>query len=244
MDIDIFETILNDSDSGHADEICETEVPVTDHMVSVDSSTANASQLAFTSHIDDLYDCHIDNARDEYIRNIEDLSHDTDLDSMKFHADNALEASKSLDYWKESKIQAEIEVKNNSLFMESIDNQMDIMNRTEHELQSIVDGTYGKDISFGSSVLSDSSSEISFGNRYDDNTADFVKMMKEYNIEIPSNVDLTPNSDDTVTLERSVNGGMLSIDKSLCATRIDNALRDGKITEDECRKLKNKLYSC
>ena len=84
---------------------------------------------------------------------------------------------------------------------------------------------------------------ISFGNKYDDNTVEFVDMMKQYGIDIPVGVDHTPG-EDIVTIDRAYYGGMLQIDKNICNGILEQAYNDGKIPQDVYEKLREKLYSC
>ena len=84
---------------------------------------------------------------------------------------------------------------------------------------------------------------ISFGNKYDESTGEFVEMMKQYGLDIPVGVDHTPGN-EVVTMDRSYYGGMTQIDKSICNDKIEQAYNEGKITEEGRDKLREKLYSC
>ena len=86
--------------------------------------------------------------------------------------------------------------------------------------------------------------DISFGNSYDDRTAEFVSMMESKHVNIPPSVDHTYGDSNTVTLDRHTAGGMTSIDKSLCRTSIENAYNNGRITKSEMDDLLAKMRSC
>ena len=124
---------------------------------------------------------------------------------------------------------------------------IDLSNFTADDIRSALDSALGFDVR---TDLIDNhehilhGTEISFGNHYDDRTAEFIVMMKSYGVEIPSSVDHSWAYDDKVTMDRHSAGGMLSIDKSICRTKIENAFKDGSITKDVRDKLLNKLSSC
>lgn len=86
--------------------------------------------------------------------------------------------------------------------------------------------------------------DISFGNRYDDRTAEFISMMESKHVNIPPSVDHTYADSNTVTIDRHSAGGMTSIDKSLCRTSIENAYNNGRITKSEMDDLLAKMRSC
>lgn len=83
------------------------------------------------------------------------------------------------------------------------------------------------------------SSNISFGNRYDDRAISFLNDCHRYGIDLPTSVTHADTS-----IDRHSSGGFLSIDKTLMETSLKNALVNGKISQDEYEKLHNKLISC
>lgn len=82
-------------------------------------------------------------------------------------------------------------------------------------------------------------SNISFGNMYDDRTVDFLKECQRYNIDLPTSVTHAGTG-----IDRSCNGGLLSIDKGLIETALKSALEKKNITKDVYERLHSKLTSC
>lgn len=82
-------------------------------------------------------------------------------------------------------------------------------------------------------------SNISFGNLYDDRTADFLKECDRLGIDLPSSV-----THGESYIDRSCNGGLVEIDKALIRNPLKDALDSGKISKDQFEKLNNKLSSC
>lgn len=80
---------------------------------------------------------------------------------------------------------------------------------------------------------------ISFGNLYDDNTITFLNECKRYNVDLPTSV-----THAGYGIDRSVNGGLLSIDKSIIETSLKAAMDEGKISKDIYKDLHNKLMAC
>lgn len=221
----------------------------------VSIGSCDVSSVAFTGHIDDLYNPHINSANEDYLYHIKEVTQSDSIDGIKHHADKAIEATKSKEYWENCKFNAEIEAEKNDIFLNHINRQWEIMEQTQRDLEAISKGEYGKQLSFGSGELSLSSSfisdseplansQISFGNHWDDRTAEFVSLMKEHGIDIPSSVNHSSSYSDVVTMDRHSNGGMLSIDKAICRNRIEDALKNGKISQSEYKIITDKLSSC
>lgn len=82
-------------------------------------------------------------------------------------------------------------------------------------------------------------SNISFGNMYDDRAIDFLKECQRYNIDLPTSVTHAGTG-----IDRSCDGGLLSVDKGLIETALKSALEKGKITKDVYERLHSKLMSC
>ena len=80
------------------------------------------------------------------------------------------------------------------------------------------------------------------GNRYDQNTIDFLEECKSNNVELPTSVDHS-NSSSSSIVDRSVDGGLTSIDKSIIRDRLDNLHNSGSISDSVYNKLKSKLSS-
>lgn len=83
------------------------------------------------------------------------------------------------------------------------------------------------------------SSNISFGNRYDDRAVSFLNDCHRYGIDLPTSVTHADTS-----IDRHSSGGFLSIDKTLMETSLKKALDDGKISQAEYQQLHDKLMSC
>lgn len=94
------------------------------------------------------------------------------------------------------------------------------------------------------SYLESNSSNVSFRNRYDDNTEKFVKKMEEYGVEIPRSVDRTYNDSHKVTMDRHSQGGMTGTDKHLCRSSINKAFENNKITQKAYEELIRALNAC
>lgn len=86
---------------------------------------------------------------------------------------------------------------------------------------------------------SHNASDISFGNLYDDRTKDFLNDCKKYDIELPTSVTRAGHG-----IDRSVDGGLQSIDKSLIETSLKSALEKGKVSRELYERLHKKLVSC
>ncbi len=107
-------------------------------------------------------------------------------------------------------------------------------NAFELDLDDFADG---ENIDFNTSFDNYSESNISFtGNRYDENTIDFLKKANDYGVDLPISVNQSTNSLYTA-VDRDYNGGMTSIDKALTKTAIEKALNSGKISAEQCKDL-------
>lgn len=190
LNIDDFSTIepnlavLNTSDSFNVGDIYDlsdlSQIDGLNPVLGIEPSSmvnfpglniSSSGEISFTSHIDDLYDSNIQRAADDYIHHVEAIADSHNTDDIKYHADKALDSYHSKEFWEQSKFDAEIESKKDNLFLEHVNNQLDIIDKTQHDLESIYNGTYSQ-LSFGSSELSDPtnldvgdviSPQISFG---------------------------------------------------------------------------------
>lgn len=177
---------------------------------SPDLNLSSSSEISFTSHIDDLYDPNIQRAADDYIHHIEAITDSHNADDIKYHADKALEATHSKEYWEHSKHDAEITSEKDGLFLEHINNQLDIIDKTQRDIEAIYNGTNGQ-VSFGSSELSEPNLEadnvitpqISFGRvtSWQDSGFQEFKNYLNYHChisssEIPYTHDLIDNNGD------------------------------------------------
>lgn len=96
------------------------------------------------------------------------------------------------------------------------------------------------------SSMEPSSHQVTFEgspNRYDENTAKFVKKASEYGFEIPRSVDHTA-SDKTVVMDRHSAGGMTSVDKSITINKINSDYNKGLITAAEKDELLRLVRRC
>lgn len=84
---------------------------------------------------------------------------------------------------------------------------------------------------------------ISFGNMYDDNTAQFLEDCRKAGFELPLQVDTSSDRSSSV-VERDRNGGLLSIDKVLIEHKLTNDLAAGKITQEQYDQLKSQMGRC
>lgn len=75
-------------------------------------------------------------------------------------------------------------------------------------------------------------SEISFGNMYDDRAAKFINDCEANGVDLPSSID------------RSSNGGLTSIDKSIIGGKLDSLHQSGAISDSTYNDLKGRLWSC
>ncbi len=103
----------------------------------VDTSVCDASQISFTSHISDMYDREILRAEKDYAYNIREIAKADDIYDIKYHADEALDAAKSIDYWTHSKFDAEIEAQKSALSIEELSKQYDLIGKHEEEMRKI-----------------------------------------------------------------------------------------------------------
>lgn len=102
--------------------------------------------------------------------------------------------------------------------------------------------SYVNDLSANNIIESDISS-VSFGNRYDDNTIDFLKDCQTKGVEFPPYVDHDTRS--TITeVDRSINGGLTNIDKSIMRDYIEQDHSLGRISDADYNKLLDKLDRC
>ena len=103
----------------------------------VDTSVCDASQISFTSHISDMYDREILRAEKDYAYNIREIAKADDIYDIKYHADEALDAARSIDYWAHSKFDAEIEAQKSALSIDELSKQYDLIGKHEEEMRKI-----------------------------------------------------------------------------------------------------------
>ncbi len=82
-------------------------------------------------------------------------------------------------------------------------------------------------------------SVISFGNQWDDRTAAFLNECKANGIDLPSSVTHAGNG-----IDRSVNGGLTSIDKSIIENKLKSMHESGFLSDSVFSEMKRKLSSC
>ena len=183
---------------------------------------------SFEGHIDDLYDSDISSAHDSYIDHMRDFSQSTDLRSMEFHLDQAEAAKSRMEFFEDCKSQAILDHEYEQAKIDGINKQWELADRFEAEMKQI---------------LSPHASDISFGNGFDDATARFINECHADGFQLPSSVDHSSFYDNSI-IDRNANGGMLSIDKSIVRGWWENAVKEGKISQEQFEKLSNLLNKC
>ncbi len=183
---------------------------------------------SFEGHIDDLYDSDISSAHDSYIDHMRDFSQSTDLRSMEFHLDQAEAAKSRMEFFEDCKSQAILDHEYEQAKIDGINKQWELADRFEAEMKQI---------------LSPHASDISFGNGFDDATARFINECHADGFQLPSSVDHSSFYDNSI-IDRNANGGMLSIDKSIVRGSLENAVKEGKISQEQFEKLSNLLNKC
>ena len=183
---------------------------------------------SFEGHIDDLYDSDISSAHDSYIDHMRDFSQSTDLRSMEFHLDQAEAAKSRMEFFEDCKSQAILDHEYEQAKIDGINKQWELADRFEAEMKQI---------------LSPHASDISFGNGFDDATARFINECHADGFQLPSSVDHWSFYDNSI-IDRNANGGMLSIDKSIVRGSLENAVKEGKISQEQFEKLSNLLNKC
>lgn len=119
----------------------------------VNIGSCDVSSVAFTGHIDHLYDSHIDSDNEDYLYHIKKVTESDNVSDMKYHAEKAIDASKSKEYWENCKFDAEIESQKSDGVWEYINRQLEIIGQTQNDLESITNSTYSYQVSFGSGEL-------------------------------------------------------------------------------------------
>lgn len=79
-------------------------------------------------------------------------------------------------------------------------------------------------------------------NMYDRNTADFLDQCQRLDIDLPRSVNHDPNGG--ISVDRSYDGGLLSIDKSIIRDTLDKVHESGRLTDSQYDQLVNKLRNC
>ena len=82
-------------------------------------------------------------------------------------------------------------------------------------------------------------STINFGNSYDDRTVSFINDCEVNGVSLPTSVTHYGNE-----IDRSVSGGLTSIDKSIIGRELDDQHSSGNISDCTYNSLKSKLSSC
>lgn len=141
------DSFLDESDiyEGFADEVSQSvtldagnsmESCVTDIQDSVVYPLSYMDTIPFTgnTHIDSLYDPHIENARDRYDEHTEALTEPgLSTEKMEYHYNESVHAKNDEDFWKDCKKDAEIESKKNNIFNEYISDINSIIDRSWKE---------------------------------------------------------------------------------------------------------------
>lgn len=188
--------------------------------------------IGFEGHIDDLYDPEIHHAQDSYTEHLEDALHSSNADDLSFHVQQANDALNTVEYLQEAKAQAVFDDQLHQIDMERISRPLETQERYQEELEDIIN-SHGSNISFQARPV----------NRYDDNTIDFLNECKKQGIELPRSVDHSLDSSKMV-VDRSYDGGLKSIDKSIISNSLKSNLKSGNITKDVYDVMINKLSRC
>ena len=88
--------------------------------------------------------------------------------------------------------------------------------------------------------LTSPADQVSFGNLYDDNAVKFLESCKEHGVDLPINVNTSPDP-YSIEVERDYHGGLTGIDKTLIGNKLDNMLKNGDLTQNEYDNLKSKM---
>lgn len=90
-------------------------------------------------------------------------------------------------------------------------------------------------------------SDLSFtgnlGNMYDKNTIDFLDECHRYNIDLPLCVDHSNLKSESI-VDRSYDGGLMSIDKSIIEHTLKDYLDNGTLSDSDYDKLSSMLNKC
>lgn len=78
------------------------------------------------------------------------------------------------------------------------------------------------------------------GNHYDQNALDFLDECHRKGVELPSSVDHSSFKSESI-VDRSVDGGFKSIDKTLIRDSLNNELEKGNLSKEEYDKLDSML---
>lgn len=183
--------------------------------------------VSFHGYIDEIYNPHINAAQEDYLEHIQKMTNSDDLYEIKRQAGLAEDTLHSQKYWEQCKFDANIQATKDSLFIENINQQWEIMDKYEHDLSNITH----------------QSASISFGNSYDDRAASFLNDCRRLGVELPPSVDHTSHN-NVITVDRSVNGGLISIDKTIISNTLESYHNNGKLSDNDYEYLKRKLLSC
>ena len=124
-----------------------------DMVEHVSIGSCDVSSVAFTGHIENLYDPYVNSANEDYLYHIKKVTESDNVSDMKHHAEKAINASKSKEYWENCKFDAEIESQKSDGVWEYTNRQLEIIDQTQNDLESITNSTNDYQVSFGSGEL-------------------------------------------------------------------------------------------
>lgn len=85
--------------------------------------------------------------------------------------------------------------------------------------------------------------DISFGNHWDDNTVKFLDDCRKCGVDLPMSVTHS-TSYSGMEVDRAYEGGLTSIDKSIIRDTLESQHSDGSLSDDDYKRLSDKLSSC
>ena len=198
----------------------------------MDISDIFGDDISYEGHIDDLYDPCINHAMDSYNHFHDAALNSVTLDDYSFNLEHADEALRDVHYWQDCKDQALIDQRIQEAHLESITKPAEIADTYQRELEEIL-SPHSSNISFGSNA----------GNLYDRNAMDFLHECQKHNIDLPSSVDHCNLKSETV-VDRSVDGGLTSSDKSIIRNTLNSYHNNGKLSDSDYEMLVSKLSRC
>lgn len=198
----------------------------------MDISDIFGDDASFEGHVDDLYNPSINNAVDSYNHYHDAALNSVTSDDFSFNMEHADEALRDVHYWQDCKEQALIDQRIQEAHLESIAKPAEIADAYQKELEEILN-PHSSSVSFGSNT----------GNMYDRNALEFLKECQKFDIDLPSSVDHCNLKSETI-VDRSIDGGFTSADKTIIKNTINKYHENGKLSDSDYERLVSKLSHC
>lgn len=192
----------------------------------------DSSETSFEGHLDDLYDPDIHHSLELHDQHLEDALHSTSYDDFAFHVEHANDALHTAEYFQDCKDQAILDEQYHQASLDSIIKPAEIADKYQRELQEIFN-PHVSHVSFGSNL----------GNMYDRNARNFLEECHRLNVDLPISVDHSYLNSEAI-VDRFVNGGLTSIDKTLIRNTLDTYHGKGNLSDDEYNDLISRLSKC